>query len=79
MVAVSQIGPDSNAGQLLCHYQAKWRYVKTELNGNDLLAMGLEAGPKVGQLLDRLLAARLDNEVHDLAGERVLLDQLLEG
>jgi tRNA nucleotidyltransferase (CCA-adding enzyme) len=78
LVAVSQLGPDSAIGQLISHYQFDWRNVRTALNGNDLLAMGLEAGPQVGQLLDRLLAARLDGEVHDVAGERALLDQLLD-
>ncbi|MFN2222040.1 MAG: CBS domain-containing protein [Candidatus Promineifilaceae bacterium] len=78
LVAVSQIGPDSTVGQLISQYQSEWRNVRTELNGNDLLAMGLEAGPKVGRLLDRLLAARLDGEVDDVAGERALLEKVLD-
>lgn len=78
LVAVSQIGPDSAVGQLIGHYQSEWRHIRTALNGNDLLALGLEAGPKVGQLLDRLLAARLDGEVHDVSGERALLQELLD-
>jgi tRNA nucleotidyltransferase (CCA-adding enzyme) len=78
LVAVSQLGPDSTIGKLIGLYQSEWRNVRTALNGNDLLAMGLEAGPKVGQLLDRLLAARLDGEVHDVAGERALLEESLD-
>lgn len=77
LVAASQLGPDSRIGRRITQYQLEWRDVKTELNGNDLLAMGLEAGPRIGQLLDRLLAARLDGEVDDLAGERALLEELL--
>jgi tRNA nucleotidyltransferase (CCA-adding enzyme) len=78
LVAVAQIGPSSVVGQLIRRYQAEWRHVKSVVNGNDLLSMGLEAGPRVGLLLDRLLAARLDGDVHDAAGEYALLEELLD-
>lgn len=69
---------DHPAGALLDRYHGEWRYVKTTLNGDDLRAMGLEPGPEFAVWLDRLLAARLDGEVQDEAGERALLEQLVE-
>ena len=41
-------------------FLAKLRHMKTLLNGNDLIALGVPEGPMVGELLDALLAARLD-------------------
>jgi tRNA nucleotidyltransferase (CCA-adding enzyme) len=78
VVAIAQIGPDTGVGQWIGHYQRQWRNVRSALNGDDLLAMGLEAGPKVGWLLDQILAARLDGTVQDLAGEKALLGELLD-
>jgi tRNA nucleotidyltransferase (CCA-adding enzyme) len=78
VVALAELGPDSTPGRQIAQYYSEWRHVRTVLNGNDLLEMGLVAGPQVGYLLDRLLAARLDGEVTDLAGERALLHSLLE-
>lgn len=66
-----------DAASLLESYQAQWRHVRTCLDGNDLREMGLKPGPQYARLLDRLLAARLDGEVHDEGEERALLEQLL--
>jgi tRNA nucleotidyltransferase (CCA-adding enzyme) len=77
VVALSWLGPQTTAGRQIERFQREWRDVRSALNGNDLLAMGLEAGPQVGILLDRLLAARLDGIVTDLAGEHTLLDSLI--
>jgi tRNA nucleotidyltransferase (CCA-adding enzyme) len=59
-------------------YFHEWRHVRTALDGTELLALGLKPGPQIGRLLERLLAARLDGEVTDEAGERHLLQQLIE-
>jgi len=48
------------------------RYVKCSLRGEDLLGMGMEAGPRVGEYLRRLQEARLDGVVEDRAGELAL-------
>ncbi|UCG23564.1 MAG: CBS domain-containing protein, partial [Chloroflexota bacterium] len=77
IVVLSWLGPETASGQQIVQFQREWRDVRSTLNGNDLLAMGLEAGPQVGYLLNCLLAARLDGEVSDLAGERALLDSLI--
>ena len=39
------------------------RHVRPILGGNDLLAMGAPQGPRVGELLNALLDARLDGLV----------------
>jgi hypothetical protein len=39
------------------------------------LNLGLKAGPKVGELLDRLLAANLNGSVQGEEGERELIAQ----
>ncbi len=61
---------------LLDRYYSVWRRVKTCLSGDDLRAMGLKPGPSYGVWLDTLLAARLDGEIKDEAGELALLRQL---
>jgi tRNA nucleotidyltransferase (CCA-adding enzyme) len=78
MVALAELGSQSTTGRQITQFYSEWRDIRTALNGNDLLEMGLEAGPQVGYLLDRLLAARLDGEVSDLTGERALLHSILE-
>ena len=77
-VALSEVGLDSPSGRQIELFLREWREVRTDTDGNDLLAMGLEAGPEIGYLLDRLLAARLDGEVGDSHGEQALLLSLLQ-
>ena len=62
---------------LLEQYFREWRFVKTAVTGNDLREMGLKPSPLFGELLEKLLAARLDGEVVDEVGERALLEKLL--
>jgi len=50
----------------------KLRYVKCSLGGEDLMGMGVKAGPKMGEYLRRLQEARLDGLVQDRAGELAL-------
>ena len=47
----------------ISQYLTQWRDVKPLLNGDDLLALGVERGPKIGEVLDLLRDARLDGEV----------------
>jgi tRNA nucleotidyltransferase (CCA-adding enzyme) len=46
---------------------AQLRHVRLEINGNDLLAAGIPAGPELGRRLEQALARKLDGE---LAGGR---------
>jgi len=68
---------DERTSELLDRYVKEWMGVKTAVTGDTLRDMGLKPGPEFGIILDRLLAARLDGEVADEAGERVLLDEML--
>ena len=70
---------DPSQVDLLDQYYTNWRHVKTAVAGDDLRALGLKPGPLFAVLLDQLLAARLDGEVADEAGERALLGKLLKG
>ena len=45
------------------NYLDDLRHVRPLLDGNDLLALGVERGPRVGELLRALRRARLDGEV----------------
>jgi len=44
-------------------YLTRWRHARTSLNGVGLQDMGIPAGPKVGEILDRLREAKLDGLV----------------
>jgi poly(A) polymerase len=46
------------------------------LTGNDLLAMGLKAGPQFRQLLDTLRAAQLDGELNSPEAARALVESI---
>ena len=58
-------------------YLYRWRYVKPSLDGHALLAMGAISGPKLGQVLRRLKAAKLDGEVRSRQDEEMLARALL--
>ena len=73
------VGTDSEPGGQIRRYFKEWRHVRPSLNGNDLLDMGLEAGPEVGRLLNILLEARLDGKLPDRAAEVRLLGEMLNG
>jgi tRNA nucleotidyltransferase (CCA-adding enzyme) len=64
-------------GEMLDSYFGEWRFVKTDLTGDDLQSMGLDPGPWFAYLLDQLLTARLDGRVTNESGERALLADLL--
>ncbi len=60
------------ARERLDAYLARWRFVRAQTTGDDLLALGLPPGPDFKRLLWRLRAARLDGEIGDEAGEQAL-------
>ena len=69
------LGPTVNAW--LDRYMSAWRFVRPTLTGDHLRALGLPPGPVYADILDRLLAARLDGEITDDAGEQALVARLL--
>ena len=60
---------------LLHQYLSGWRFVRSALTGDDLLALGLKPGPAFRRWLWGLRAARLDGAVADRAGELALIHQ----
>jgi tRNA nucleotidyltransferase (CCA-adding enzyme) len=53
-------------------YITIYQHVKPALTGTDLKAMGLSPGPVFTKILDRVRAARLNNQVNTAAQERAL-------
>jgi hypothetical protein len=59
-------------------YLARWRFVRPQTSGDDLVALGLPPGPRYKHILWRLRAARLDGEIEDEAGELRLVRELAD-
>jgi len=62
----------------LKYYLTHWRFVKSKTTGDDLLKMGLSAGPRFGEILTRLRKARLDGEIENDVQEQEMLKSLLK-
>ncbi|MFO7605580.1 MAG: prohead protease, partial [Desulfurivibrionaceae bacterium] len=57
----------------ISHFITYQRHVKTEITGADLKKLGYTEGPIYGRILERLLYARLDNEVDSREEELTFL------
>ena len=68
---------DAVAAETLALFLNELSRVETELRGEDILAMGVEQGPAVGELLRELKAARLDGAVTDRSGEERFVRELI--
>lgn len=58
-------------------YLDELRHVRPLLNGDDLMALGVSEGPAVGQLLAKLLDARLDGHVMSIEDEMAMVRRTL--
>ncbi len=65
------------ARQRLGKYLREWRFVRPALDGAAVMAMGVEPGPAVGQLIKKLHNARLDCRVRSEEEERQLVRRVL--
>lgn len=54
-------------------YIDKLRYIKPVLTGNDLIKMGITKGPRIKEILNKLLDARLDGKVKTRQDEEGLV------
>jgi hypothetical protein len=61
--------------QWLTAYKAEWAQTKTALDGHDLQEMGVPRGPEIQEILDGLLAARLDGEIQDEGEEKAWVER----
>ena len=68
----------SAAKERLEGYLDRLRYVETELNGDDLLRLGVPQGPEVGRILDLIIKARLDGLLSTREDEETLVRRSLE-
>lgn len=60
-------------------YLREWRHVKPELTGDDLQRLGVERGPRLGDALRALRAAKLDGQVESRSDEEAWLRRWLAG
>jgi tRNA nucleotidyltransferase (CCA-adding enzyme) len=64
---------------LLLLYLTEWRRVRTALDGDDLLRMGVPSGRRLGQTLKALRDARLDGKIDSREDEIELVQRWLSG
>ena len=56
----------------ISRYITVWSREKLDISGNDLLSMGLAPGPLFGQIMRRVMAAKLDGEAPTPESQRIL-------
>jgi tRNA nucleotidyltransferase (CCA-adding enzyme) len=78
LTALSLIEDERHVGERLRRYLSEWRHVRPVLSGDDLLALGVPQGPRVGAYLKRLRLARLDREATTADDERGLVRRWME-
>ncbi|MDO8753620.1 MAG: hypothetical protein Q7J80_06975 [Anaerolineales bacterium] len=61
----------------LLDYLSIWRHIKSQTTGNDLIAKGLQPGPRFGEIFSQLRAAWLDGVVSSKEQEAELLHTML--
>jgi tRNA nucleotidyltransferase (CCA-adding enzyme) len=77
IAAFTRISDDPQVAARLSRYLDEWRLVSPALTGDDLLAMGVLPGVKIGEILRELKAAKLDGLVSSEADERALVQQII--
>ena len=63
---------DGTVADQIRRYLSEWWSVAPRLRGHDLLALGVPAGPEMGEALRELRRARLDGETHSVQDEQEL-------
>jgi tRNA nucleotidyltransferase (CCA-adding enzyme) len=77
IAASARLLKDPQVRAQIRRYLEEWRSVEAALTGNDLLAMGVPPGPKIGQVLRELTSAKLDGLAGSEEEERVLVDRIM--
>ena len=70
---------DSDVSQRLIDFRDRLRPMRTALNGDDLISLGVERGPMIGQILDELLVARIEGSISNADEERNYVMRRLAG
>jgi tRNA nucleotidyltransferase (CCA-adding enzyme) len=58
-------------------YLHEWRFVRSRLNGRDVVALGVPEGPQVGRALALLRAERLDGGLRSREEEEALVREMM--
>ena len=77
VMAWVELSPDAAVADALRRYAGELRFVRPELTGAELMAMGVVEGPEVGRILDSVRDAKLDGRVSNAEEERALARELL--
>ena len=77
IAASARISQDPLVAERLHRYLDEWRLVSPDLNGDDLLSMGVPPGSKIGEVLRELNSAKLDGLVGNEDEERALVHQII--
>jgi tRNA nucleotidyltransferase (CCA-adding enzyme) len=67
--ALAVIEGPSLAGRRARRYLDEWRHVRVRLRGDEVIALGVHRGPRVGEMLGALRDARLDGVVRSKRDE----------
>lgn len=79
-VTANCLATDSPIAQQRIHlFLGKLRYMKPALSGDSLKRMGVAPGPRIKEILNSLLAARLDGEITTKREEESLVKNWLAG
>ena len=69
---------DKEIRAVLEDYVVSWRWVKASVDGKMLKDMGVSIGPRIGDILDELKAAWIDQKITTPAEEIQYLKDILE-
>ncbi len=70
---------DSEVSRRLVDFRDRLRPMRTAINGDDLISLGVERGPMIGQILDELLVARIEGSISNAGEERAYVMRRLAG
>ena len=74
---VAGVTDDPLTAERLGRYLREFRYLSPELDGRDLLALGVPEGPVIGKILKELRNAKLDGRISTVEDERRLAQEFL--
>jgi len=66
-----------NIKRSISHYLTALRGATPDIGGSELIAMGLEPGPIVGEILGRILAAKIDGKATTVLEQMALAEKLI--
>jgi len=78
VLIIMALSDSDSAVSRIRRYLTEYRMVHGEVNGGDLKKLGIPPGPKYKQILDQLLAARLDGQVRTREDELSLARSLVD-